>query len=111
MRRRTPLHASRGTTWPPEVRAHVRAHYAGCIGPLAGMPGRCDGVLELDHVRASHAVGMKSDSIATNAAPLCGWHHHLKTLHGKEWRPRLLDVLRSLTRGCASCEAEWRDAA
>ena len=106
MRRRTPLKSSRGTVWPPEVRAHVRSHYAGCIGPLAGMPGGCDGGIELDHVRASHGVGIKSKSIATNGAPLCGWHHDLKTRDGKTWRPRLLDVIASLTRGCARCEAE-----
>jgi len=106
MRRYSPIPKSRGTVWPPEVRAHVREHQSGCIGPLAGMLGHCDQGIELDHIRASHGTGMKSDSIATNAAQLCGWHHRMKTDGGKTWRPRLIDVVRSLTRGCDECEAE-----
>lgn len=98
---------SRGSTWPVAVREHVTSHYRGCIGPLAGMPGACGGTIEFDHIRASHGISMKSDSIATNAAQLCSWHHELKTRNGKTWRPRLIDVVRSLTRGCDACEREW----
>lgn len=98
---------SRGTVWPPEVRAHVYTHQHACIGPLAAMPGRCDTGDELDHIRASGAVGMKSKSIATNGARLCHWHHAMKTDAGKTWRPRLLDVVRSLFRDCAACSEEW----
>ena len=105
--RRSPLKPSRGTVWPPAVREHVIDHQLGCIGPLAGMPGACGFGIEMDHVRASHATGMKSKSIATNAARLCNWHHWLKTHHGKTWRPRLLDVIRSLIRDCAACQEEW----
>lgn len=106
LRRYQPLQPSRGTTWPPEVRAHVRSHYQGCYGPLAGMKGDCSGQIELDHVRASGAMGRKSASIATNAAPLCSWHHRLKTDNGREWRPRLLSVVAALSRDCPSCDAE-----
>ena len=106
LRRYAPLKPSRGTVWPPEVKAHVRSHYAGCLGPLAGMKGECLGQIELDHVRASGGTGMKSKSVAVNAAQLCSWHHRLRTEHGKEWRPRLITVINTLTRDCLSCEAE-----
>ena len=106
LRRRVPLRPSRGTTWPPDVRAHVLTHQRSCIGPLAGMLGTCSPGDELDHVRASHGLGMKSESIATNAARLCSWHHDLKTRNGKAWRPRLLDVIRWLYGDCESCRAE-----
>lgn len=108
MIRRTPLRPSRGTVWPPEVKAHIRTHQTGCIGPLAGMLGRCEGGIEDDHIRASHGIGMKSDSIAVNAARLCGIHHRVKTERGKLWRPRLITVVRALYRAasCEACEAE-----
>ena|SRR3990167_1941941 len=106
LRRYAPLKASRGTTWPPEVRAHVLEHWAGCYGPLAGMWGECYGALELDHVRASHGIGMKSASVVSNAAALCSQHHRTKTENGREWRPRLLSVIAALSRGCPACEAE-----
>ena len=108
MRRKTALKPSRGTEWPREVREHVRSHQPRCIGPLAGMLGACDPGIELDHVRASHGTGMKSDSIATNAARLCNPHHYLKTANGKTWRPRLLSVIRALWRDCPECEAEYQ---
>jgi hypothetical protein len=106
LRRRTPLAPSRGTTWPAEVRAHVATHQRRCIGPLAGMQGLCSPGIELDHIRASHGTGMKSESVATNAAQLCSWHHDLKTRNGRIWRERLLDVNRWLSLDCESCRAE-----
>ena len=107
MRRYAPIAKSRGTVWPTEVRAHVHTHQSKCVGPLAGMPGACDSGDELDHVRASGGIGMKSKSIATNGARLCNWHHRLKTEAGKTWRPRLIDVIHSLIRDCAQCQEEW----
>lgn len=109
MRRRGGLKPSQGTTWPRDVREHIATHQAGCIGPLAGMLGRCDPGIELDHIRASHGMGMKSDSIATNGAHLCLFHHDMKTRNGKTWRPRLIDVNRWLARTCASCASEMRE--
>ena len=106
LRRYAPLKASRGTLWPPLVREHVATHQPACIGPLAGMLGDCAGSSELDHVRASHGTGMKSDSIATNAARLCSAHHRVRTENGKTWRPRLIAVIPGLFRGCERCEAE-----
>lgn len=105
--RRTPLRPSRGTVWPPDVREHVASHQPPCIGPLAGMPGDCTrGTSELDHVRASGGIGMKSRSIATNGARLCWWHHSLKTREGRTYRPRLLTVIARLHSECASCQRE-----
>ena len=82
MRRSSALQPSRGTVWPPEVREHVAEHQRVCLGPLAGMPGECRGAAELDHVRASGGLGMKSASVAVNAAWLCNWHHWLKGQRG-----------------------------
>jgi hypothetical protein len=73
------------------------------------MPGLCLGAVELDHVRASHGMGMKSESIATNAAQLCGWHHDLKTRDGRTWRTALLTVIAALVRDCAACQAEFHE--
>ena len=105
MRRTSGLRPSTGTRWPREVRAHVYSHQPPCIGDLAGMPGDCMGESELDHVRAG-GTGMKSKSIAVNAARLCAWHHNLKTREGKTWRPRLLTVIAQRHGECADCQRE-----
>jgi hypothetical protein len=60
----------------------------------------------MDHVRASGGVGMKSDSVAVNAARLCWAHHDLKGREGRTWRPRLLDVIAQLHGECARCQRE-----
>lgn len=107
--RKRPMRKSRGTQWPTAVREHVREHQGwGCIGPLAGMPEACIGPrVELDHVRASHGVGMKSPSVATNAARLCAAvHHPMKTNDGERWRPELLKVIARLHGACAECQKE-----
>lgn len=96
---------SAGTRWPPEVREHVATHQPPCIGNLAGMPGECMGGSELDHVRAG-GTGMKSESIAVNAARLCAWHHSLKTREGRTYRPRLLAVIGRLAAECSDCQRE-----
>ena len=106
LRRSAPMARSAGTRWPAEVREHVREHQPRCIGPLAGMPWDCTPGYELDHVRASGGVGMKSESIATNGAQLCPRHHELKTRAGRTWRPRLLAVIARLHGECARCQRE-----
>jgi hypothetical protein len=106
MRRYTPLHPSRGTLWPPEVRKHVATHQPLCLGAYVDMPGDCAGASELDHVRASHGTGMKSDSIAVNGAQLCYVHHRLKTEQGKTWRPPLIQAIARLHGECARCQRE-----
>jgi hypothetical protein len=57
------------------------------------MPDVCLGAVELDHVRASGGMGMKSRSTLDNAASLCGRHHDLKTREGRTWRPLLLEYI------------------
>jgi len=93
LRRYASMKPSRGTVIPPLLRIQVLRRDNGCVGPRVGMPGDCAGPLELDHVRASHAMGMKSPTEAGNLAVLCGSHHRLRTLEGRTYRPRLLEYL------------------
>lgn len=90
LRRLTPLHPSKGTVIPPKVRLEVKARDQGCVGPRIGMERECFGQEELDHVRASGGLGMKSETSARNLVTLCGQHHFEKTIHGRTWRPLLL---------------------
>jgi hypothetical protein len=94
MWRRTPL---RGTPdhrsadpVPPAVRAHVRERDRDCVFSRLGVPHNCFGRLELDHVRASGGLGLRSRSTPDNLVLLCPWAHRMKTLQGRRWRPVLL---------------------
>lgn len=83
---------------PVEVYQHVRRRDRNvtggdCVGTWIGMPGRCHWATEVDHVRASGGLGMKSPSEPWNLVSLCRDHHRLKTEHGREWRPALLEYL------------------
>ena len=96
LRRYSPLKPSSGTRWPPEVRQAIWERDGGvCAGIWAGFPdSTCHGFpMEIDHVRASHAMGMKSPSTTDNGVLLCGNHHRWKTEHGREARPLLLHYL------------------
>jgi hypothetical protein len=93
LRRSIPLKPSRGTTWPPDVAQVIRERDRRCVGPAVGMAGPCAGSVEIDHVRASHGLGMKSESTEDNGVVLCTAHHREKTAGGKVWRPRLLRYL------------------
>lgn len=94
LRRYSPMKQSAGTKIPAGIREWVRARDGGmCIGPRIGMPGDCFGSIELDHVRASHGMGMKSESTPGNLVVLCGEHHRLRTENGREWRLVLLMYL------------------
>jgi 5-methylcytosine-specific restriction endonuclease McrA len=64
-----------------------------CVGPRIGMPGTCHFILEVDHVRASGGLGMKSRTDLDNLVVLCRDHHRLKTENGRTWRPKLLVYL------------------
>jgi 5-methylcytosine-specific restriction endonuclease McrA len=75
---------------PPGVRAQVRARDRDCVFTRLGIPHDCFGQLELDHVRASGGLGMRSRSTADNLVLLCPSAHRLKTLAGRRWRPVLL---------------------
>jgi 5-methylcytosine-specific restriction endonuclease McrA len=74
----------------PEVYAAVRQRDGGCVGPRVGLVGRCGGPIEVDHVRASGGLGMRSRSTLDNLVSLCQTHHRYKTEHGREVRPILL---------------------
>ena len=94
MRRYAPMRQSRGTVIPSEVRRFVVHRDRVCVGLIAGFPTTHGGTLELDHVRASHGMGMKSRSEPDNLVLLCGNCHRWKTDHGREARPLLLRYLR-----------------
>lgn len=93
MRRYGPMKQSRGTVIPSDVRKSVVARDKVCVGLIAGLPGDHGGTLELDHVRASHGIGMKSASTEDNLVLLCARHHRWKTENGREARPMLLAYL------------------
>lgn len=95
IRRYSPIKPSRGTTWPPAVRQAIHARDGSCVGPrvFTLLEERCSGSLEIDHVRASGGIGLKSRSTVDNGVLLCGRCHRLKTENGKVWRPLLLAYL------------------
>lgn len=96
LRRYGPMKSSHGTTIPHEMRLRVIARDLGCVG-FDLLPGECVGPLELDHVRASHGIGMKSETTEQNLVALCGNHHRYKTAFGREARPVLLAYLARVT--------------
>lgn len=93
LRRYSDLAPAKGTTWPPEVRRAALLRDGGCLGPRIGMPDPCYGAIELDHIRASGGIGMKSRSTLDNAASLCATHHRIKTNAGRTWRPLLIEAI------------------
>lgn len=93
IRRYAPIKPSRGTVIPQSLRSQVRAADKGCVGPRVGMPGDCFGGLEIDHVRASGGIGMKSPTEFGNCVLLCSTHHRVKTNSGKTWRPVLVEYI------------------
>ena len=96
MRRYAPVKKSTGTRIDHAMRLRVIQRDAkatgGCVG-FGRFPTTCSGGLELDHVRASHGMGMKSDTTDGNLVSLCGACHRWKTEHGRQARPILLDYL------------------
>lgn len=83
-------------------KTYVRQRDKYCIGPHLSKQtfertaygySLCDGPLEVDHVRASGGLGIKSPTHRTNMVLLCHWHHKLKTEYGRIWRPLLLAYL------------------
>jgi hypothetical protein len=112
---------SRGTVWPDDVRADIEARDGGsCVGPRAGFPAevttRCQGrTRDIDHIRASGGMGMKSRSTVDNGCLLDPWCHRWKTENGRVARPLLIAWVDAhaapehthveLVHGCADCEA------
>jgi hypothetical protein len=85
---------------PPDVRERVMARNRGCVFAHLGIDHPCGRWVELDHVRASGALGRRSRSTVDNLVSLCPAAHREKTLHGRRWRPVLLDwIERHDTRG------------
>ena len=76
-----------------EVHQAVHHRDGGCVGPRIGMPGECEWHLELDHVRASGGLSLRSRSTPDNLVVLCSLHHRMKTEAGRTWRPPLLAYL------------------
>jgi 5-methylcytosine-specific restriction endonuclease McrA len=74
---------------------YVRARDGRCVAAvISNLPSLiCDGPLDIDHVRASGGLGMKSPTHRTNMVVLCRHHHRLKTDWGKTWRPLLIAYL------------------
>lgn len=77
---------------------YVRARDGGCVARVAAqgwwtIDQHCDGPLDVDHVRASGGLGMKSPTHRTNMVVLCRHHHRAKTEYGKVWRPLLIAYL------------------
>lgn len=93
LRRYAPIAKSEGTRIPSKVREAVNYRDRICVGAVVGMPGDCSGSYELDHVRASGGLGIKSRSTPDNLVRLCGAHHRVKTEAGRTWRPRLIAYL------------------
>jgi hypothetical protein len=112
LRRYAPMRQSRGTEWPPEVRAEIeRLDDHHCVCARAGFPleviARCGGDSQVDHVRASHGIGMKSRSTVDNGVVLSAWCHRWKTEHGREARPLLLDWIARRTGDCGHVEPSF----
>jgi len=84
---------SRGTVIPTLLRLKVAHRDHTCVGPKVGMPGDCFGELQLDHVKASGGMGMKSPTVLGNMVLMCSTHHRLKTENGRIWRPKLTAYL------------------
>ena len=99
---RKPPKVKRDTDQERAEKAYVRARDRGCVAirarvvaniPVAEWSFSCDGPLDVDHVRASGGLGMKSPTHRTNMVVLCRHHHRANTEYGKTWRPLLLAYL------------------
>lgn len=97
LRRFSPLKSSRGTQIPADIRLAVHLRDNGCVGQRLGWVGPHTSRLELDHVRASGGVGMKSRTTVDNLVALCAECHRVKTLNGKALRPDLLAYLEAVS--------------
>lgn len=86
---------SRSKQEPTEsLRAYVKQRDKGCVAAhILKVYDQCQGGLQIDHVRASGGLGMKSPAERWNLVQLCAWHHKAKTEYGKVWRPLLLAYL------------------
>jgi 5-methylcytosine-specific restriction endonuclease McrA len=87
-----------GTRIDHAMRLRVITRDDGCVG-FGRFPVECSGALELDHVRGSGGMGMKSRTAEDNLVSLCGACHLWKTLIGRVARPMLLAYLAEFQYG------------
>jgi hypothetical protein len=80
------------------VRVLVRERDRGCVFTRLGIAHDCFGRPEIDHVRASGGLGLRSPSTPDNLVLLCPSAHFEKTLHGRLWRPVLLAWIERVER-------------
>jgi hypothetical protein len=96
MLRRYPLRRRRPADYrwidpvPSTVRSLVWERDRSCVFAQLGIAHDCYGRPEIDHVRASGGLGLRSPSTPDNLVLLCPSAHFEKTLHGRLWRPVLL---------------------
>ena len=104
---RKPPKVKRDTDQELAEKHYVRARDRGCVAHQAARIGGftgtehvspCEGPLDVDHVRASGGLGMKSETHRRNMVVLCRHHHRAKTEYGKVWRPLLLAYLERVER-------------
>lgn len=98
LRRRAPMKPSRGTEIPAALRLAVHLRDNGCVGQRLGWDGPHTSRLELDHVRSSGGLGMKSPTTENNLVALCANCHFFKTNNGRIARPELVAYLEAVTR-------------
>lgn len=96
---RKPPKVKRDTLDEANEKRYVRSRDKGCVagraygfGPASSGMG-CQGRLDVDHVRASGGLGLKSETHRRNMVVLCRHHHDAKTQYGKTWRPLLIAYL------------------
>ena len=82
--------------WPRAERNYIHARDPFCVGRVVGFPTRCWGTRELDHVRASGGLGLKSESSRLNGVYLCSACHKFKTENGRLARPALLAYIEAV---------------
>lgn len=77
----------------PELYAYLQQRDGRCVMAKIRADHVCDGPTEVDHVRASGGLSMRSPSTKDNCVRLCRYGHNAKTAWGKVWRPLLLEYL------------------
>ena len=77
----------------PELYAYLERRDGRCAMAKIRGDHVCDGPSEIDHVRASGGLGLRSPSTKANTVRLCRWAHLTKTYHGRVIRPLLLDYI------------------
>lgn len=85
--------------WPEGLHDYIVERDQGCVAHRLqlGRDRPCFGKVQVDHVRHSGGIGMKSPTEAWNLVSLCGQHHYSKTVHeGGDWRPVLIKYLQDI---------------